>query len=268
LAAIDQACSRFRDDSELQRVRRAMGRPVRVSALLAELIEVSLVAARRTDGDVDPTVGGALFGLGYDRDIADLPTYRSPARIVVAPAPGWQRVRLNGRDLTVPPGIQLDLGATAKAYAADRCARRVAERWGIGVLVSLGGDIATAGPGPEGGWRILVRDQPGDPSCTVAIPGGAALATSSTVSRQWRRGGRVLHHVLDPRTCQPVTPVWHTVSVAAYRCVDANTMTTAALVRGPAAPRWLRRLNVPARLVDVNGRVTTIGGWPAEGTLR
>jgi len=159
--------------------------------------------------------------------------------------------------------VLLDLGATAKAYTADRCAQLVAERCGAGVLVSLGGDIATAGPAPDGGWRVLVQDQPGDPHVTVGLPAGAALATSSTVSRQRRQGGRWLHHILDPRTCLPARPVWRTVSVAAYRCVDANTLSTAAVVRGDDALTWLRGLGVPARLVTADGEVVTVGEWPS-----
>ncbi len=266
LAAVEQAASRFRDDSEVRRLQHAGSRPVRVSALLAELVAASLVAARRSDGDVDPTVGAAMRRLGYDRDLTLLPVNGGWMTVEDRPAPGWRSVRLDGRELTVPAGVLLDLGATAKACTADRCARIVASRWDIGVLVSLGGDIATAGPARAGGWQVLVEDQPGDPSCIVALPSGAALATSSTVSRQWRRNGRLLHHILDPRTCQPAPPVWRSVSVAADRCVEANTLTTAAVVRGRAALGWLRRLGVPARLVTADRVVLTVGGWPGPVT--
>jgi thiamine biosynthesis lipoprotein len=264
LAAVDEACSRFRTDSELSRVLRAGGRPVRVSPLLAELVAAALRAAERTDGSVDPTVGAAMARLGYDRDLSLVPARRGGGWLVrERPAPGWRRIGLDGRTLTVPAGTVLDLGATAKAYTADRCAALVAQRCGTGVLVGLGGDIATAGPAPEGGWRVLVRDRPGDPSCTVALPAGMALATSSTVSRQWRTGGRLLHHILDPRTCLPAAPVWRTVSVATPRCVDANTYTTAAIVRGWAAPAWLQSERRAARFVSRDGRVRTTNGWPA-----
>jgi FAD:protein FMN transferase len=266
LAAVDAACSRFRPDSELSLLGLVGGRPVRVSPLLAELVAVALMAARRSDGAVDPTVGGAMAALGYDRDLLLVSAAGTPVRLVTRPAPGWRQVRLAAGRLTVPAGVTLDLGATAKAFTADRCARQVAARYGVGVLVGLGGDIATAGRAPTGGWRVLVRDQPGDPQCTVALSAGGALATSSSVSRQWRRGDRLLHHILDPRTCLPATPVWRTASVAAASCVDANTMTTAALVHGHAALAWLRAEGVAARLVTADGAVHTLGGWPAEAT--
>jgi thiamine biosynthesis lipoprotein len=270
LADVDLACSRFRPDSELTALDGAAGRWTDVSPLLAELLATALRAARLTDGDVDPTVGGALAGLGYDRDIRLL---RPVEGVVVAlPAPGWTSVELErpaGR-VRVPEGVRLDLGATAKAWTADTAAEDIARRTGAGCLVSLGGDVAVAGRAPDGGWRIRVEDVTGDPDappsgpCTVVRIGDGGLATSSIRARRWQRGGTELHHLLDPRTGLPAAPAWRTVSVAAGTCVDANTVSTAAIVRGHAVWPWLRRIGVPVRLVPVDGQVVTSGGWPAE----
>jgi thiamine biosynthesis lipoprotein len=272
LDGLDRACSRFRPDSELAALDAADGRWTVLSPLLTEAIAVALDAARVTGGDIDPTVGGALRALGYDRDFA-LVAPNGPAITVTArPVPGWRRVTLDRstRSLRMPPGTQLDLGATAKAWAADRAATRIAERLRCGVLVSLGGDIATAGPVPEGGWRVRVQDVTGHPdeppvgpAQTVALRAGA-LATSSTSARRWERGGTVLHHVIDPRNSLPAPTVWRTVSVAAPDCVTANIAATSAIIRGRAAQAAFERDRVPARLVDLDGRVTTTGGWPAH----
>jgi thiamine biosynthesis lipoprotein ApbE len=243
-----------------------------LSPLLAEAIAVALRAARLTGGDVDPTVAGAMSALGYDRDFALLPDAGPPVRLTVRAVPGWRQVRLDEqtRLLTLPLGVNLDLGATAKAWAADRSAARLAGALGCGVLVGLGGDIAVAGPPPQGGWRIRVQDvtgrpedPPPGPAAVVAIQEGG-LATSSTTARRWRRGGDMLHHILDPRTGLPAPVYWRTVSVAAATCVDANTASTAAIIRGPQALDWLSNLGLPARLVDTAGNVRTVGGWPAE----
>jgi thiamine biosynthesis lipoprotein len=179
-------------------------------------------------------------------------------------------VRLDGQTLTMPAGVQLDLGATAKAWAADRSAARIAAQLGCGVLVSLGGDIAVAGLAPDGGWRIRVQDVTGSPDdppdgpyALVAICDGG-LATSSTAARRWQRGGDVLHHILDPRTGLPAEPVWRTVSVAAGTCADANAASTAAVIRGRRALGWLAGLGLPARLVDTTGVVFTVAGWPRD----
>lgn len=276
LSRIDAACSRFRDDSELARVNRAQGRPVLVSALLAAALEVALRAARMTDGDVDPTCGRALMDLGYDRDFAEVVRGRHRAAAAPAPLPGWRSVRLHPSPATgaakrvvqVPAGVMLDLGATAKALAADRAAAAaIAAALGCGVLVNLGGDIAVAGPPPGGGWRVRVTDDhaagPDAPGPTVAI-GAGGLATSSVTVRTWRIGGRRVHHIVAPGTGEPVRTCWRTVSVAAASCVDANAASTAAIIRGPAAPGWLGGLGLPARLVATGAAVTTVGGWPED----
>ncbi|MGH3202123.1 MAG: FAD:protein FMN transferase [Streptosporangiaceae bacterium] len=272
LAAVDLACSRFRADSEICTLTTAgQKKGQRVSPLFAEAIAVALRAAELTDGDVDPTVGAAMSALGYDRDFEQIQAARLPAaQLTVRTVPGWRQVRLEGRTLTMPEGVRLDLGATAKAWAADRSAARIARQAGCGVLVSLGGDIAVAGPAPEGGWRIRVQDVTGAPDQTpegpyalIAIHDGG-LATSSTQARRWQRGGDVLHHILDPRTGLPAEPVWRTVSVAAGTCADANAASTAAVIRGRAALGWLAGLGLPARLVDATGVVFTVAGWPRE----
>jgi thiamine biosynthesis lipoprotein len=263
LDAAEAAASRFRPDSELSMLATAAGRPTRISPLLAELLDAALRAAARTNGDVDPTVGAALIALGYDRDWADVGD--DPARIgSVTVAAHWSMVRLHDRVVQVPDGVLLDLGATAKALTADRCARRVHRATGTGVLVNLGGDIATAGLPPEGGWRVLVRDDDAEPESSIVLTSGTGLATSSTIRRRWRRGEGPIHHILDPRTCSPAEPVWRTVTVAAPTCLDANTISTAAVVRGWAALPWIRDIGVPARLVDQDRVVHTVGGWPAQ----
>jgi thiamine biosynthesis lipoprotein len=269
LAAVDLACSRFRPDSELAAAEAVAGRWVPVSPLLTDLLAVALRAARRTDGDVDPTVGSALVGLGYDRE---LPVIAAGGTVVRTRVPGWRRIELDrdGGRVRIAPGVHVDLGATAKARTADLAAAEIARRTGSGCLVSLGGDIAVRGPAPEGGWRIRVEDVTGDPGSppagpsTVVTIADGGLATSSTRARRWQRGGLDLHHLIDPRTGLPAAPAWRTVSVAAGSCVDANTVSTAAIVRGHEVWPWLRGTGLPARLVTEDGRVFTAGGWPAE----
>jgi thiamine biosynthesis lipoprotein ApbE len=277
LDAIDRACSRFRQDSELSRVNSAGGRSVLVSELFAQALELALRAAELTDGNVDPTVGRALELAGYDRDWRLLEVARGgPERASTEPVvlsarvrAGWRTIALDRRSLAVrvARGVRLDLGATAKAWAADRAAAAAARVAGCGALVSVGGDIATAGPAPAGGWPIRVTDDhrsdPSAPGQTVSIRSGG-LATSSISVRRWSHHGSAMHHIIDPRTAQPVQDGWRTVSVAAASCADANIAATAAIVRGECAARWLADAGLPARLVDRRGEVTALAGWPGE----
>ena len=272
LADVDRACSRFRSDSELVSLNAAGGNPMAVSPVFADLLMAALRAARLTGGDVDPTCGRALAGLGYDRDFAELRAAGdAPPRLTgpVGPVPGWRNVHLDRdtRRAWLDRGAQLDLGATAKAWAADQCAAQIASKLGCGVLVSLGGDVAVAGPPPPDGWRIRVADDHAAPDWvagqTVTISSGG-LATSSTTVRAWTVGGRPVHHIINPATGEPARSCWRTVSVAAGSCVDANTASTAAIIRSAAAPDWLHNLGLPARLVRHDGTVETTAGWPTD----
>jgi thiamine biosynthesis lipoprotein len=266
----DRACSRFRDDSELSALNRAAGSPVRVSPLMMEAVLAGVRAARLTDGDVDPTVGGALVALGYDRDF-ELGLSGRGSVLRVGSVPGWQTIRADhaAGTVSVASGVAIDLGATAKALAADHAAREAVDAAGCGVLVSLGGDLAVAGDAPDGGWQVRVTDDHRDgvhaPGQSITIADGG-LATSSTTARRWRsaEGDRV-HHLLNPATGRPVAAGWRTVSVAASSCLDANIASTAAIVRGASAPAWLAVQELPSRLVSEGGRSLHVAGWPADG---
>ncbi|MFI7094334.1 FAD:protein FMN transferase [Streptomyces lydicus] len=272
LSAVDLTCSRFRPDSELTRVNRNAGDTTTVGERFAEALQAALRAARLTGGAVDPTVGRAMTALGYDRTFASLRPENARPLPPAQPAPGWRRIVFDPRSrrLSLPPHTHLDLGATAKALTADRAARRAAAATGCGVLVSLGGDLAVAGQAPDGGWRIALADDHARPttdrSPAVAVTSGA-LATSGIRVRTWQRAGRILHHIVDPATGEPVTPVWRTATVAAATCVDANTASTAAIVLGDRAVDWLDGTALHARLVDLDGHVMRLGGWPPDSAI-
>jgi thiamine biosynthesis lipoprotein len=237
LDRIDRAASSYRLDSELTHLNASTGGVVAVSDALHEAVAVAVSAAAATDGLVDPTLGAQ---------------------------PGWREIELLDWALRLPAGVILDLGATAKALVADRAAAAIAEATaGVGVLVSLGGDIAVAGATPDDGWLIHVTDDhrsgPDAPGQTVRIEAGA-LATSGTTVR--RGPGGLGHHIIDPRTWRSAEGPWRTASVTAATCVDANTASTAAIILGEDAPEWLERYDMAARLVAYDGTVVTVGGWP------
>lgn len=257
MASVDGACSRYRTDSELSRFTRSGVARTHVSHELGDLLRDALVAAELTDGLVDPTLGYRLAQL-------DGPMLTVP--VSVSRRLGWTDVALEDGVLTAPPGTAFDLGAIGKASAADRAVRTIGGELGpeVGVLVGIGGDLASSIEQPEGGWQVLVQDSPGDPADRVALTAGAALATSSTQHRRYRDGGRLVAHILDPRSLDPVQSPWRTVTCAAVTCVEANAYATAAVILGHEALPWLAARRVPARLVDQQYRVTTTEGWPTE----
>lgn len=290
MGRVDRAASRFRSDSELSMVNRNAGKLVPVSPLLARLVDIALVAAEQTGGATDPTVGGAVIAAGYDTDIAtvrrrrlhktphetphemphrtppparaDDPTAREP--VLVRRTPGWRAVRRTQRFglIGVPAGLSLDLGATAKAWTADRAATAIAGRYGCAVLVEIGGDLRAAGR-PDRPWLIEVAERAGDPAVLVSLRHGG-LTTSTRSVRHWPTPSGEAHHIIDPRTGLPSNGPWRTASVWAPSAVRANTFSTAVVATGEAAEPRLRVAGHPARLVGTDGGVRELGGWPSQ----
>ena len=265
LERIDRVASRFRPDSELSRLNTLAGTAAEVSADLLEAIEVALAMAAATDGLTDPTVGSAMTRLGYDRDfslvVAGVDGELPPRHA----APGWRSVSVDSqrRVVAIPENTALDLGATAKALAADRAATTIHRQLGCGALVSLGGDAATAGPTPAGGFVVGIADTCTSPTASEAVRiSSGGLASSGIGVRQWQLGEHRVHHIVDPATCLPATPCWRTVTTTAATCVEANAASTAAIVLGERAVDWLEELGLPARLVRIGGEVVYTSGWP------
>lgn len=222
LSAADVATNRERADSEIRAIEAGGGS---VTPMFARFLTDALAAARTTEGALHPTASSSS-------------------------APSWQAITVDGTEVTLPPGLELDLSATARASSADHCAASTADLLGCGVLVGLGGDIATAGDTPVGGWQIQIEDLPGDPSCQLSVSSGCGVATASTV--------KPLHPELD------AVPLWRTVSVVATSCTTASATSKAAVRMGRSAIDWLTRLGLTARLVDQEFRVTLLGGWPDD----
>jgi thiamine biosynthesis lipoprotein len=266
--AVDLAANRFHEDSELSRLNATPGRDVVLSPLLTKLIAAALRGARLTGGAVDPTVGSAVKLAGYNSDFAAVAADGIAIDLVVNRIPGWQAIVFDEATRTVrlPRGVDLDLGATAKAMTSDlAAAAALSAVAGGGVLVSLGGDISVAGDPPAEGWLIQASEDSNAPieegEETISLRSGG-IATSSTTVRRWTRGGVALHHIIDPATGLPSDGPWRTATVVGGTCVDANIASTAAIVMGQAAVKWLEAARLPARLVDRAGTVHRLAGWP------
>lgn len=267
LRSVDLLASRFRSDSELTALNSRAGERVRVSPRLFEAVALAVDVARRTGGVVDPTVGRALRLAGYDRTFVAVRARDGSFIAVSHRSPGWMSIRLDPErlEICVPAGVELDLGATAKAAASDAIAASVHRITGSGVLVSLGGDVALAGSAPAGGWPIRLgdhHDAPLDSDGPVVAVQGGGLATSGVSGRRWHVRGGERHHIIDPRTGSSAITPWRTVTVTGATCVDANAASTAAIVLGADAPAWLGLRGFSARLVRHDGSVAFVGEWP------
>ena len=263
---IDEVCSRFREDSELSRLNNLGGSgEVALSSLLEHAIVAAIASAEMTDGLVDLTVGRRMEELGYTVTFKDMPADAPALQLRVERVIGWRSLDYDplAHTIRLPHGVALDLGASGKAWAADRAADAVAANLGVPVAVECGGDVAVRGPGLEGGFPVRVSSDVDEPEWQDVAVFDGGLATSGTTMRRWRRGGVELHHIIDPATGLPARTPWAMVTVAAATCVEANAAATAALIMGERGPAWLEGLSLPARLVDVRGGVHLAGDWPA-----
>jgi len=263
--AVDRALSRFRPDSELRRLEARPGAWQPASPLFREALELALQAAAETDGVFDPTVRDAVEAAGYDRSIERIEAAGpGPAR-VPAPAGRWRDVEVDRSRgaVRLPKGVRLDFGGIGKGFLVDLALRDLA-RAGVGVLVSAGGDLGVVGPPPDGGWACGVAISPDDPTEAVVILERGALATSGLGRRQWRRDGRLLHHLIDPSTGRPATSPWRVVTIAAPTCVGAEVAAKVAWLLGEAGPAWIAAHSLAARFHAEDGRIVTAGPWPAD----
>jgi FAD:protein FMN transferase len=268
IAGVDASCSRFRSDSGLSHANRHPGRWVEADPLLVAATRVAVAAAAETDGLVDPCLGRTMVSLGYDADIGELAVRPSPPGLPLTPVrpDAWREIEVADDAIRVPEGVQLDLGATAKAWAADLVADTLVGTLECAVVVSLGGDVRVLGPEdrPPAGWPVRVAEHPDDVGSGLRVLVRGGLATSSTVVRRWQTRAGVRHHLVDPRTGAPVREAFRTVTAVGHTCVAANVATTAALVLGDEAPGWLSARGVGARLVSAEGSVLTVNDWPDD----
>jgi thiamine biosynthesis lipoprotein len=268
LNEFDATCNRFRDDSEISRVNARAGDTVSISSTFALALSAALLARDATSGLCDPTLLRALLALGYDVDYDELRTRSDTALATPVKGVGFDAISLDRDEQTVTlaPGCQLDLGASAKALASDLIANDVAPTGGV--VVELGGDVAVRGQGPEGPWAIGLSDSLDltGKEPRVAIQHGG-IATSSTTTRTWRAGGQLVNHIVDPRTGSFAVGLYATATVSASSCVLANAFATAALLWGEDAAYHVAQAGWSARLVRGDGTLEFVGGWPHDEVL-
>ena len=252
---VDARLSRFRPESELSRLNATAGEWFAASDVLYECAALALESAECSGGLFDPTMLRQLCALGYDRDFAAIAHREvSPAYGLHAPAnrAAWRAIALNPRRrrIRLPAGVQLDFGGIAKGWAADVALVRYCAAF-PGALINVGGDLrAHGGPQPGELWSVGIRDPRlelsgiDDPTTHLATArlSRGAMATSGAVRRWWLRDGQRQHHLLDPRTGQPI-PLWTassdepdsliaTATAFAPTAAQAEVAAKVALLRG------------------------------------
>lgn len=250
---IERKYSRYRADSELSRWHAHAGEPIEVDEESAGLLDLAELCHQLSGGlfDISSGVLRAVWCFdGSDR----LPEADAVAK--VAARVGWQRVHWQRPLLTLPAGMELDLGGLGKEYAADRVLGLLREHTDLPILVNLGGDLVVSGPRANGEpWFVGVERPASEASAGLPTAGlialrSGALATSGDARRYLLKDGVRYSHILDPRTGWPVKDAPRSVTVAAPTCTEAGLMSTLAMLQGPGAeallaaqglPHWVQR---------------------------
>jgi thiamine biosynthesis lipoprotein len=241
---IERKFSRYRDDNIVHAINHASGRSVVVDDETAGLLDYAATCHEISDGRFDITSGVLRRVWTFDgREHAPDPTALAAALALV----GWSRVSWRERTLTLPAGMEIDLGGIGKEYAVDRASAQAAAATDAAVLVNFGGDLLARGPRRDGRpWLVGVEDPgaPGkNPLGRLELASGA-LATSGDARRHVLVRGRRLGHILDPRTGWPVEGAPRSVTVMAATCIEAGTLATLAILRGADAARFLEEQGV------------------------
>ena len=233
----EQILSRFRLNSELSRLNRAGNQPISVSETLWQVFQSALTAEKVTSGLVTPTVAKAVLGVGYDRDFklmvgqTLIPIMSEPAMVSPLELVTWDE---STRCIYLPEGVQLDFGGIAKGWAAGQVVQRL--KHAGSVLMNCGGDISMSGPLLDGSpWEIGVF-KPFDRSSgyigMMYFNQGCGVASSATDRRRWMQGGRLRHHIIDPRSGLPAATDVISATVVAPTAVEAEAAAKSVLIRG------------------------------------
>lgn len=236
LDELEGAWSRFVPGSDIDRLNHCAGFPVAVADATLTLVETMVEAWHATSGRLDPSVLPSLIAAGYGSSIDDpevsttLPAGFEPGSATMDDV----AIDRPGGTVTLPHGLALDPGGVGKGLAADLVVAELLARGAAGALVSVGGDLTSAGVPPStGGWIVAVED-PLDPETTLArlAVDGGGVATASTLSRRWTQGREARHHVIDPDTGVPALTDLAAVTVVAPCGWQAEAHATALILAG------------------------------------
>ena len=228
--------SRFNPDSRLFALNAAAGEWIDVGEELANVLHAALGYCERTGGLFDITMGGVCRLWDFKRGVV-------PGDAAIAEALAhvdWRSVQIEGmRARITDPRATIDLGGMAKGYIADMVIDLLKRRGATSGVVNLGGNVACLGGKSDGGaWNIGLRAPvPSGGSLQAASFAsvsvrGKSVVTSGVYERAFVRNGRVLHHILDPRTGKPAETDVLSATVIADKAIDADGYTTALIIMG------------------------------------
>lgn len=257
------------EDSEIYQANHSGGQPVTVSEETAEIISFALEMAQRTGGALDPTIYPVLTAWGFTTDSKQVPSQQQIAQLLEQV--GYDRIQINGSELTVPDGMELDLGAVGKGYTAD-LVTEILRRHGVtSALISLGGNIQSIGSRPDGSdWRLGIRAPWESGNLGVLTVSDAAVVTSGGYENYFDdEQGNIYWHILDPSTGYPADSGLQSVTIVGREGRMCDALSTALFVMGAqsAEQYWRENGGFEMLLVTDSGEILITEGIAENFTL-
>ena len=257
------------ENSEIYQANHSGGQPVTVSEETAEIISFALELAQRTGGALDPTIYPVLTAWGFTTDSKQVPSQQQIAQLLEQV--GYDRIQINGTELTVPDGMELDLGAVGKGYTAD-LVTEILRRHGVtSALISLGGNIQAIGSRPDGSdWRLGIRAPWESGNLGVLAVSDAAVVTSGGYENYFDdEQGNIYWHILDPSTGYPADSGLQSVTIVGREGKMCDALSTALFVMGAqsAEQYWRENGGFEMLLVTDSGEILITEGIAEDFTL-
>lgn len=200
------------------------------------LLRVSQDLAKKSDYLFDPGIGKLidLWGFHNSEFKPHAPPDKAAIEAIVEKHPSIRDVHLDGIHLSCDnPEVQLDFGAIGKGYGVDRAIERLKAMGITNAIVNAGGDLRAIGSRAGNPWRIAIRDPDGGGIfALLSVTGDESVFTSGNYERNFSWGGRLYHHIIDPRSGYPAEGS-ASVTVIHPDATTADAAATALFVAGP-----------------------------------
>lgn len=253
------------EGSQIYKINQNAGNTTTVSDETAGYLKQVLDLSEASGGAMDPTMGKVIRLWDIDGENPHVPA-EDDLKSLLADV-GYDKVILNGNDVTMPEGVTLDLGAAGKGIGCDAAKKILdADKDVSGMILNLGGSsVMSYGSKPDGSaWQVAVtdpRDTEGDYLGVVTLNGTEFLSTSGDYEKYFIEDGIRYHHILDPSTGYPARSGLTSVTVVCDDGLDADGLSTACFVLGKdKAEELLKKYNADGLFVDDSGHV-----WLTEG---
>ncbi len=220
------------ENSDIYTVNQNGGIPTEIHEETAEILQFALDMAHRTNGALDPTIFPVVTAWGFISGEYQIPAADELTGLLKNV--DYEKVLLEENFVTLPDGMQLDLGAVGKGYTGDIIAELLKEQGVTSALLDIGGNIQMVGRKPDGSrWRLGIQNPFGEGSLGILESEDSAVVTSGNYERYFvGEDGKQYGHIIDPSTGYPAESGLASVSIMAKEGKLCDALSTAIYVMG------------------------------------